>query len=67
MAIENSKQEKISEKIFSFIISWQEWRDSVRTDIFEQVTKLEKPMLHDGEEKEIREILNDAKNSGLLS
>lgn len=42
----------------SFLL-WQEWADTVQTDIFEQVTKLKKPILHDDEEKEIREMLDD--------
>lgn len=51
-----SKHEKSRTKVRLF--SWQEWADAVQTDIFEQVTKLRRPILHDDEEKEIREMLD---------
>jgi len=55
------KQKSEPNNSSDFIIStWQEWADTVQTDIFEQVTKLKKPILHDDEEKETREMLDDA-------
>ena len=45
---------------------WQEWADAVQTDIFEQVTKLRKPIMDKDELHEISRLLDEEDGPGQI-